>query len=111
MAHGFHLEMVLDKIRETQWQQNTLLDAISRNQLRQQEILVELLNRRNGQVYTPSQKKALAPPKLSTFFRDLATRGVQTGMQWLGGSLAIAYVLRGGDISQLLQMVLKSFSQ
>ncbi len=103
MDQHFQIGIALDRIRETQWHQNALLDAIARNQIRNQELLTELLNTRNGAVYTGHQEQKMS----SGFLKMLASSGVKTGAQWLGGSLGIAYVIKGGDIGQLLEAVLK----
>lgn len=106
MDQHFQIGIALDRIRETQWHQNALLDAIARNQLQSQELLTQLLNMKtNGSTYMGRPE----PKRSSTFLKTLANNGVQTGVQWLAGLLAMAYIAKGGDALTLLQTVLKAF--
>lgn len=112
MDGNFQVVMALDKVREAQWHQNAMLEAIAHNQLRNFDLLTELLNRKNGTAYMPQpqfQPSVSEPSKWSGFFKTLANNGVQTATQWLVGLLAMAYISKGGDALTLLQAILKTF--
>ncbi len=100
------LILMIDRVREAQLSQGALLTAIARDQMRIHEILTELLRKKTQEASMPQQGSAQTTSNM--FWVKIATQGVNTAAQWLGGSLAIAFVLRGGDIGQLLQLVLQS---
>ncbi len=100
------LFLMIDRVRETQVSQGALLTAIAQDQMRIHAILTELLKKKTQEASTLLPASAQATSNM--FWGRIAAQGINTAAQWLGGSLAIAFVLRGGDIGQLLQLVLQS---
>ncbi len=104
---GFiHLEMALDRLRTTQIQQGALLEAIAANQIRSHEALTALLQQKNATA--TMMPRPLRPKKSPAFWRSAAMTGISAGAQYAAGILSIHYLLNGGDVLQLLQVILKS---
>lgn len=83
-----HLYLMVDRIREAQ--------------LAHTAMLRELLRRSR----TPAGRDSTPSPKWLPLLKSI---GNSAG-QWAGGVLAMAYVLKGGDLITAIQTLLKLFS-
>jgi hypothetical protein len=97
-----HLHLMLDRLRETQARHGEML-------FRQGEMIAELIRMQRSALRrsTPSTEASASTPlnKWTLFLKPVAT----SAGQWAGGVLAMAYVMKGGDLLTAFQTLLKLF--
>jgi hypothetical protein len=88
-----HIHWMLDRIREQQHLHTEALRQISERQ----KLIIKLLKEK------PSSRSTREPRLM-----PLSKLAVQSAAQWGAGILCCSYVAKGGDIGQLLQILLKA---
>jgi len=84
-----------------------MLDRLREAQLRQEMLIRELLRIVRTQAKTnTAPSESLLPQKWTIFLKPIAT----SAGQWAGGILAMAYVMKGGDLITGLSTLAKFLS-